>query len=58
MVDSKLSEELKPKFCPRCHKQVLPPDFLSLEHATFKDIRIGCNNCGKGIVEFFSSKKK
>lgn len=53
------AEVQKPKFCPLCHRRVLLPDmFNGIEDSKFKDIVIGCNNCGKGVVVFFSSKGK
>jgi len=36
-------------FCPRCHKKVIPPDFLSKVKVE-KGVTLKCGNCLKGKV--------
>ncbi len=45
-------EYKKPRFCPKCHRQVLLPEMLQKANITVGNIKINCgnNNCKGQIV--------
>lgn len=50
---------MKPVFCPKCHKQIVLPDWLKQNNVNVENaVTIQCSNCPKGKIKYKPTKKE